>query len=480
MKNPRVAQHELTTIGDNVNRLIHHIRSMLPEGQALSDEVWQHRHRVILTLLWLHVAGVMVFGLSMGNSIVTSIEAALLIASGAVVASHDRFSLHTRAAAASFGFMSASAMLVHLSGGYIEAHFHFFVAIGIITLYQSWTPYLLATGYVIFHHGVIGTLMPHSVYNHHAAHNDAWTWALIHGGFVLAASIVGVVNWRFNEIERKRTEAALRERIAAEEAIQVRDHFLSFAAHELKTPITALQGYAQLFQRRATREGTLNERDQHALTTIVDQAGRLNRMMATLLDVSRIDSGQFSLNCEPLDVSALVQRMVDEVRPTLAQHQLSFQCGDQPLLVFGDELRLEQVIQNLIQNAIKYSPDGGSITVRVERLEDQACITIKDQGIGIPAAALPQLFNRFYRVSNAAERKIGGLGIGLYVVKEILTQHNGTITVESTEGKGSTFSVRLPLHQTYPAANLHQARSEQASNSVCRRSVVVADHISPS
>ena len=114
-------------------------------------------------------------------------------------------------------------------------------------------------------------------------------------------------------------------------------------------------------------------------------------------------------------------------------------------MINGDALRLEQVLQNLLQNAIKYSPKGGPVTLRVEQQGHEVCVAVSDQGIGIPREALPQLFQRFYRAPHQATGGIEGLGIGLYIVKEIVTLHSGTIMVESTEGVGSTFTICLPL-----------------------------------
>jgi signal transduction histidine kinase len=117
-------------------------------------------------------------------------------------------------------------------------------------------------------------------------------------------------------------------------------------------------------------------------------------------------------------------------------------------MISGDELRLEQVLQNLIGNAIKYSPNGGQVVVRAEQGDPYACISVEDQGIGIPASALPRLFSRFYRASNVNPQHISGLGVGLYVVKEIVALHGGDVMVDSHEGAGSTFTVRLPLLDT--------------------------------
>jgi signal transduction histidine kinase len=231
----------------------------------------------------------------------------------------------------------------------------------------------------------------------------------------------------------------------AQEAIHVRDQFLTIASHELKTPLTSLLGQAQLLERRAKREDTFTDRDQRTVQVIVEQAYRLNTMIMTLLDISRIETGQLSIDSSPLNLSVLVRRVVVEVQPTLDRHTVECVAPNIPLMIEGDALRLEQVIQNLVQNAIKYSPAGGTVHVQLEQRGTLACMAVQDEGIGIPLAALPQLFQRFYRAKNVDEQHISGMGIGLYIVEEIVSLHGGTVDVQSTEGKGSIFTICLPL-----------------------------------
>jgi signal transduction histidine kinase len=231
----------------------------------------------------------------------------------------------------------------------------------------------------------------------------------------------------------------------AQEALRTRDQFLSIASHELKTPLTSLLGYAELLERRTARERTLPQRDQNAVQVIVKQASQLSKMVTSLLDLSRIQTGQLSTERVPLDLGGLVERAVMEVQPTLDRHTLRFNGPDEPLIVEGDDVRLEQVLQNLIGNAIKYSPEGGPVSIRLSRRNGQAYIEVADEGIGIPAPAQARLFQRFYRAGNVDPEQVGGLGIGLYVVKEIVAMHGGQIDVASEEGKGSSFTVRLPL-----------------------------------
>lgn len=255
----------------------------------------------------------------------------------------------------------------------------------------------------------------------------------------------------FNATERRQYERELQlARKKAEEALDLRNQFLSLAAHELKTPLTSILGHIELFQRRTGKEHSLNERDQRALQTIADQAQRLNKMIISLLDISRIERGQLSIEQVPIDLCALVQRVVDEVQSTLVERKVELLCPIQPLIVQGDELRLRQVLQNLIQNALKYSPPHVPIVVAIRQDQAQVLVDVRDTGIGIPQTAIPQLFDRFYRAGNVDQENVSGLGIGLYVVKEIVELHGGIVTVASIEGQGSTFTVCLPLDAASP------------------------------
>jgi signal transduction histidine kinase len=170
-------------------------------------------------------------------------------------------------------------------------------------------------------------------------------------------------------------------------------------------------------------------------------------MIDGLLDLSRLELGQFSIEPEPIDVRMLARRVVEEAQPGLSNHRMTCKTPDTPVIVMGDELRLEQVLQNLLQNAVRYSPAGGVIEVVVEAeiRSQRALLQVRDHGIGMPAEALSQLFQRFYRVPNQIAEHIHGVGIGLYVVKEIVSLHGGTVAVTSEEGVGSMFSVELPL-----------------------------------
>jgi PAS domain S-box-containing protein len=230
----------------------------------------------------------------------------------------------------------------------------------------------------------------------------------------------------------------------AKRAVSVRDNFLSIASHELRGQLTILSGNAQLLHRRLSARD-LAPAEAQLLKMVIDQASYLTEALDELFDLSLIEQGRISLNRMEIDIDILLRQIVARISPTLTQHTLIYEAPKETLTIEGDPMRLEQVFQNLIQNAVKYSPHGGRILVCVERQEQRALITVVDEGIGIPASALPHLFNQFFRAANTSQQNIRGSGIGLYVAKEIVASHNGFIRAASVEGQSSTFTVELPL-----------------------------------
>src|SRR5262245_56181863 len=205
---------------------------VIPRGWTLSEEAWRPRHRGIVAVLWLHVVGVPVFGVVRGYRLGHVLIEASGIATLAVFACMPKLGRRSRMIAASLGLLMSSAVLTHLSAGSIEMHFHFFVMVPLIALYQDWVPFLISIAFVAVHHGVVGAIDPASVYNHPAAINQPWKWAIIHATFITGINAVCLTTWRFLEraLERATDDA------------RVKTEFLSVFSHEIRTPLTLVIG----------------------------------------------------------------------------------------------------------------------------------------------------------------------------------------------------------------------------------------------
>lgn len=232
---------------------------------------------------------------------------------------------------------------------------------------------------------------------------------------------------------------------AAQDALQARDELLAIASHELRTPLTAIQGFATVLQRRNETHGMLNERDARVLQAIVEQGARLERLITLVLDEVRISAGELMLEQTRVNLAALIQAIVAQIEPGLERHRVQFVGEPPPLFVVGDELRLEQLFQHLLLNAVKYSPGGGVVEVNIHQAAEALKVMIRDEGIGVPSDQLPLIGQRFFRARNVNPRQISGTGIGLFVVRAIVAAHQGTIEIASVEGRGTTVTVSLPL-----------------------------------
>ena len=244
-------------------------------------------------------------------------------------------------------------------------------------------------------------------------------------------------------------EAERQARAVAEDAVRVRDEFLASVAHDLKNPLGAIKAFAQLLQRQLARSGSPQQANVvHGLARIDAMVTRTVAQLDELLDVARLEADQpLRLDLRSTDLVALAERVTSEYQQTTSMHQLRLKTDLTELEGHWDAPRLDRILGNLLSNAIKYSPNGGEIFVEVQRTDGphpEAVLIVRDNGIGIPKGDLPQIFERFYRASNAAGR-LPGTGIGLNGVRQIVEQHGGTINVASEEGHGSAFTVRLPI-----------------------------------
>jgi signal transduction histidine kinase len=229
---------------------------------------------------------------------------------------------------------------------------------------------------------------------------------------------------------------------ARKELEQRKDNFISMASHEFKTPLTAVKMQAQLVRKRLEKQG-LHEAAT-ALSRMEEPINQLERLTAELLDVSKIQAGRLEYVQEPVDLDALLREITDTMQQINPSHTIVVR-GAVHTSLMADRDRLGQVFTNLISNAIKYSPGAETVEIDLSASPETVTISIHDHGLGIPQEQRDKIFERFYRAADPRKRTIPGLGMGLYIVAEIVKRHGGTITVDSEVGKGSTFTVTLPL-----------------------------------
>lgn len=248
----------------------------------------------------------------------------------------------------------------------------------------------------------------------------------------------------------ERLSVALNRMIARlEESFQYIRRFTADASHELRTPLTVLRGELEA----AAQTPLLNPKVAETIGSALEETERLSRIVESLLAISRLDAGEARMERIKFDLAELAASTTEQMRLLAEDRNMALNCqAGAGVEIEGDRARLKQVIVNLVDNAIKYTADGGRVTVKVGLIDHRAVLEVADNGSGIPADALPHLFERFYRVDKARSRQMGGTGLGLAIVKSIVTAHSGQVTVESIEGKGSRFCVTLPLDGELPAA----------------------------
>ena len=226
------------------------------------------------------------------------------------------------------------------------------------------------------------------------------------------------------------------------EAERKKDEFISIASHELKTPMTSIKGYIQLLERSLDKEDL--ETTRVRLHKVQNQVEKLNLLVADLLDISKIESGKLKFNKKYFSFDKILDHIIEVMQQ--ANPEVKFlKKGQITTEIFGDEMRIEQVIINFITNAIKYAPDSDEVHFTSELRGDEIYFSVKDFGIGMAKEHQQQIFDKFYRVEETSER-FQGLGIGLYICQEIIERHEGKIGVNSEPDEGSEFYFTIPLH----------------------------------
>ncbi|HEU5397181.1 MAG TPA: ATP-binding protein, partial [Verrucomicrobiae bacterium] len=243
--------------------------------------------------------------------------------------------------------------------------------------------------------------------------------------------------------ELERLSLALNRMISRlDDAFQNSKRFVADASHELRTPLTILRGELENW----ADDPTLYPEWRDRAASLLEEAVRLSGIVEQLFTISRLDAGEAQKDWSRFDLAELARTTAEQMNLLAEDKKISIDCSaSQPVAVEGDRPRFKQVVVNLLDNAIKYTPSKGSIHLRVGSENGQAVLEIEDTGVGIPSTALPHVFERFYRVDESRSNSVDGAGLGLSIVKSICTAHGAEVEAESAAGKGSRFRIRLPL-----------------------------------
>jgi signal transduction histidine kinase len=270
---------------------------------------------------------------------------------------------------------------------------------------------------------------------------------------VLAVLVLLRVVGAVRESERLRLELAT-QNDRLRELDRMKDEFVASVSHELRTPLTSITGYVELL-----RDDETLDKEQERMLEIVDRnADRLQRLVSDLLFVAQAEDAEAKSDTSALDLTELAREAVEAARPRAGAGEVTLELHGEPALLHGDPRRLSQVIDNLISNAIKFTPGGGQVAVRVELADDRVLLSVSDTGMGIPKEEQADLFQRFFRTRGANDAVIQGTGLGLSIAKQIVESHGGTIGFTSGEGVGTTFTVELPVGQATRTSAAGSAR----------------------
>jgi signal transduction histidine kinase len=413
------------------------VRSALPHGQLLPEQAWNARHRGIVALLWTLVPPLVLFSLLSGAALGRSLSETLPIISLTVTASLRRLSRRARGAAAAVGLLTFSALLIHVWGGHLEAHFAFFVVVALLTLYQDWMLYVLAIVYVVIHHALLAQVDGQLVAQW--GNLPPFAWALIHGGFITAASVASMVSWRANE----RLEAQLQRAQRLESVGQI----AGGVAHDFNNLLAVIVNRVSL-ARDELPAGHTAEPDLRGIEDAAERGARLVRQLL-LFSQSRVGDPEL------LDLNALVSGF-DGLLETTAGRAIAvrYELDERPVPTCADLSSLEHVLINLVANARDAIELEGTIVVgtasmavdqneghkRGVRAGNYVRLSVTDDGCGMDAETLARACDPFFTTKGPG----GGSGLGLAMASGFAEQAGGCVAVRSRIGAGTTVEMYLP------------------------------------
>ena len=414
------------------------LRAALPDGQTLPAEQFDARHRTMVRVLWAHAVALPALALAYGNAIPHVLVELALIAVWPLAATRVG-GRRMRAVIVALGLLTCSATLVHITNGLIEAHFHFFVAVTALSLYEDWHVYTVAIAYVLLHHGV-GPALGDDVFNHAGS---AWGWAAVHAGFIFALCVANIAVWRASERVRRElaeAHAELGRRAAAlERSNGDLQDFAYAASHDLSAPLRTIASYLQLLERRYGSD--LDEGAGEYIGYAVEGATRMRTLIDDLLAYSRVERSE--IVAAPVDLGETVDEVRRTLAPAIAEAGTTIVAEDLPTLE-GDSIQMLQLFQNLIANGVKFRhPDRPSrIEITAAREGSGWRFSVEDNGIGIEPDHAERVFKMFQRLHGRDEYE--GNGIGLSICRKIVERHGGRIESLPRPGGGTRMRFWLP------------------------------------
>ena len=417
------------------------LRDALPHGTALPEETWQARHRAITFLLLVHAAALPFIGLWQDRGFWHSLLEAAPVAGLGLAALVSGAPRALRATMTTLGLVLTSAILVHLFAGLIELHFHFFVVVAVVSLYQMWTPYLLGVFFVLLHHAGMGILAPRQVFNHPLAIEHPVQFALVHGGFVLAESIACLAYWRASE---RTLEAERRTRCEVEETnaalttahAEISD-LVAMLSHDLRSPLTSINGFTSIL--REARADMSEERVQDLLRRIAESGRHLEVMLDDALSATALEANGLTSEPQPVRLDEAVRDVLDLMPTPLEAADVS---GLEPVLGMIDPGHLAQILNNLITNAQKYGAAPYAFSCRSDG--ELAVLTLVDHGDGVPVEFEARLFERFARADRHRAGGLRGTGLGLYIAHRLAAANGGELRHRRHPEAGAEFQLTLP------------------------------------
>lgn len=405
--------------------------SWLPRGRGLSEPDFEARHRLITLILALHVPGIVAYAMLTGHTfdsgLLNALPVAVLLLGALLPGARLR-----RSIAASLGLLTSSAVLVHISGGLIELHFHYFVAVALVALYQEWLVYLTAILFVLVEHGVLGQIDHATVYAHPG---NPWLLALVHAGFICAMAAAQLGFWHYQERARAGEEHYRRELYDGQQSLvarledtaRVRADLVGTVSHEFRTPLTGISGALMTLRRRRHRLDDAKIDD--LLDAAMLHADRLRRMLENMLTAAEATSIDPQAQA---DVATSIRGIVDALPPAHRERVVLYLPEHLPAQM-GREA-LQQVLSNLLSNALTHSWPGTPVHLSAGTVGSDVVVRFRNNGAELDEQTIERLLEPFTQVDGSITRTREGVGLGLYVVRRLVEVHGGQLTMHSSDG----------------------------------------------